>query len=173
MGPDTDVRAATLDTLCSRLRNGSQTGISLRSLIETLESRGYDERAVREAVEQLDEQRAVDYQRAIGEEETVTLVHRGVEEYESTSGETVIPGGNVIEILATLGSQERVNPQAKRVSRQELLTETSLSPSELDAAVWYMRERGQIDVCTNAGADSWWVAAETTNGGHRSPTQIR
>lgn len=173
MGPDSDVRAAILDTLCERLRNGSQAGITLTSLIETLASRGYDERAVREAVEQLEEQRAVDYRRALGGDETVALVYRGVEKYESHSGETVVPGGDVIEILATLGSEERANPQARRVSRRELLRETSLSPSELDAAVWYMRERGQIDVCDGDGAESWWVAAETTDGGHRLPAQTR
>jgi hypothetical protein len=167
MASDDDVQEAILEVLCNEFHSQAGiTNLSAKSIIDGLDSEGYAENDVQYNLNRLDQQHAIDYEGSIGGGGLVKLNYLGIESYEQLSGESIIPDQHQMKVLQELDSEKRKNPQSGGLSRDELLDRTSLSEKELDKAVWFMKEKGQVDAVTHIG-DPWWAAASITESGHQ------
>ena len=168
MNTDQEVQEAILRELIEEFEEvNGKVLIGVNSIVENLDEReSIDENEVRYNLDTLDSEFAIDHSPAAGGNGTIELKHRGILKYEDLSGEAVIPESHQLELLEELDAQKRDQPRNPALSRQELIDETSLTDGELDRAIWFMKEAGQVDALTSIGTP-WWSNASIADPGRR------
>ena len=160
-----DARYRILEELCTRLEaDGFARPVPKREVVERVVQEPYltaddvDYHAYR-----LAERGYIDG--PDGDDETLTLLSRGVGEFEQLSGTTVVPRKLRDDILAALVRARRETPEDPGMTVAAVAEELDAETDEVSVAVYYLEGHGLVE--TIEGGGDGGASVQITEHGRR------
>lgn len=122
-----------------------------------------DHKTLHHIMQEMDSQFLIEHTAAIGSLGMVSARAKGIEQY-SKSNQSFLDDQNHIKILEFLIDEDDNNP-GEYVNSEDLNEGIGLSDEEIERNIWYLNEKGQIELMQSIG--STWVAARVEPAGRR------
>ena len=124
-----------------------------------------EENEIEYALRRLDEEFLVDYSPALNSRGSIRITPRGVEEYNTTNS-TFLKTENWYSVLEYLQELDKQNPGAFWRGGS-IRDDLEMDDTAVDRNIWYLKEKGLIDVQMTTG-DPPYTSIQITRGGRRA-----